>query len=150
MSDMHNYIDSQLFSNRRRQLRLFSCPIFTNLTRYIPIFLLLLGSFSLNSEAAVYTWDGGGATEFWSEANNWNPNSVPISADDIVFDGSFSQKPSEANISINLNRMTIQNNFTSTITIKGSVVVNSSITIPSGCRLYLVLYLTPYSIPYMI
>ena len=36
---------------------------------------------------ATKTWDGGGSTNNWSEGANWNGDTIPTSADDIVFDG---------------------------------------------------------------
>jgi hypothetical protein len=32
------------------------------------------------------TWDGGAATDDWSLADNWNPNGVPTSQDDVTID----------------------------------------------------------------
>lgn len=31
------------------------------------------------------TWDGGGSTNNWSEAANWNPNAAPIDGIDLIF-----------------------------------------------------------------
>ena len=36
--------------------------------------------------AAVKTWDGGGDGVNWNSANNWNPNGVPGTTDDITID----------------------------------------------------------------
>ena len=36
------------------------------------------------AQAVVLTWDAGGANEFWSNAQNWNPDDPPDSADDAV------------------------------------------------------------------
>ena len=35
---------------------------------------------------AQITWDGGGGNSFWGTANNWNPNGVPTSGDNVVVD----------------------------------------------------------------
>ncbi len=32
------------------------------------------------------TWDGGAGDGLWSSANNWDPNTVPISTDDVTID----------------------------------------------------------------
>src|SRR5262245_52870763 len=32
----------------------------------------------------VYTWDGGGGNLLWNDAQNWDTNSVPGAADDVV------------------------------------------------------------------
>ncbi|MBL6964410.1 MAG: LamG domain-containing protein, partial [Bacteroidetes bacterium] len=33
------------------------------------------------------TWDGGASTSNWGDANNWNPDGVPESSDDVLLDG---------------------------------------------------------------
>src|SRR5262245_22336064 len=42
------------------------------------------------------TWDGGGADNNWTTANNWNPNVVPVNTGtaNIVFAGSIRLTPS--------------------------------------------------------
>ncbi len=35
------------------------------------------------------TWDGGAGTTNWGDANNWNPNAVPLASEDIELDGAF-------------------------------------------------------------
>ena len=32
------------------------------------------------------TWDGGAGDGLWSSANNWNPDALPISTDDVIID----------------------------------------------------------------
>lgn len=41
---------------------------------------------SHNASAGTRTWDGGGATNNWSEAANWSGDTVPDAGDDVVFD----------------------------------------------------------------
>lgn len=36
---------------------------------------------------AIKTWTGAGANELWNTALNWSGGTIPIAADDIVFDG---------------------------------------------------------------
>ncbi|MCU0239849.1 MAG: carboxypeptidase-like regulatory domain-containing protein [Pyrinomonadaceae bacterium] len=36
---------------------------------------------------AQITWDGGGATNNWSEAANWSTDTVPLNTDVVIFDG---------------------------------------------------------------
>lgn len=42
------------------------------------------------------TWDGGAGTNNWGDANNWNPNGVPLATDDVVISRN-------ANTTINVN-----------------------------------------------
>ena len=39
----------------------------------------------LTAQGSTLTWDGGGATNNWSEAANWNPNLAPQDGLDLVF-----------------------------------------------------------------
>ena len=39
---------------------------------------------SLTSYGAPVAWDGGGAGESWNTADNWNPNGVPGTGDDVT------------------------------------------------------------------
>jgi hypothetical protein len=58
-----------------------------HLTRLI-FALFFIASYS--SFAATVTWDGGGGTQSWDNANNWNPNSIPGPSDDVIIpDGSI-------------------------------------------------------------
>lgn len=43
------------------------------------------------ARAMIYTWDGGGITNNWSEANNWMPDAVPSPGDSVTFDGTSSK-----------------------------------------------------------
>ncbi len=36
---------------------------------------------------AQLTWDGGGATNNWSEAANWSTDTLPLNTDIVIFDG---------------------------------------------------------------
>src|SRR5215475_13226742 len=49
--------------------------------------LISLIFFSPSSSAVNRTWDGGGATNNWSEAANWSGDVVPGAGDIAVFDG---------------------------------------------------------------
>jgi hypothetical protein len=55
------------------------------------IFIALVASFYLvaeNASATTYNWDGGdAANQLASDADNWNPDGVPITADIITVDG---------------------------------------------------------------
>ena len=43
---------------------------------------------SASAPAATKTWDGGAATENWSDSANWNANGVPTSSDAVLLDNS--------------------------------------------------------------
>ncbi len=46
---------------------------------------------TLNSEAAIKTWDGGGTDSNWLTATNWVGDVAPVSGDDLVFPANASQ-----------------------------------------------------------
>ncbi len=51
---------------------------------FLMLFLLFFG---INSASAQKTWDGGASTTNWGDANNWSPNGVPTSSDNVVLSG---------------------------------------------------------------
>jgi len=44
-----------------------------------------VASLSLASPLLAVTWDGGGANNNWSTANNWNPNGAPAAGSQLLF-----------------------------------------------------------------
>jgi len=46
--------------------------------------LLVLLIFFTTQGFGQKTWDGGAGTSNWGDANNWNPNGVPLLTDDVV------------------------------------------------------------------
>ena len=63
----------------------------------------------------TYTWDGGGATNNWSECANWSANTCPTTADAVVFDGT-STKNATLDNATTVTSMTISSGYTGTIT----------------------------------
>jgi autotransporter-associated beta strand protein len=64
----------------------------------IIIFLALICLFSLNSFAAMKTWDGGGADDNWATAANWVGDIAPIVGDDLVFPANAAKFTTNNNI----------------------------------------------------
>ena len=73
------------------------------------------------AHAAIITWDGGGATNNWSEAANWS-TAVPGSADIATFDGT-SAKPATIDVSISVAGINITSAYSGTITQASGVTV---------------------------
>lgn len=85
--------------------------------------LLLLGLvFTTETSAATRTWDGGGATNNFSEAANWSDDVAPVSGDEVTFDAS-STKNANIDSNISLFRFSIQMGYTGTITQASGVAV---------------------------
>ena len=70
------------------------------------------------------TWDGGGDGVNWSSANNWNPNGVPLSTDNIEFSGAnYTGITVDGNYTC--NNLTLGNSAHDiTVTISGSNSLN--------------------------
>ncbi len=82
------------------------------------------------------TWDGGASTTNWNDANNWNPNGVPTSSDNVYLDnsnvaGAYSVVISTANDSA--NRVDIAGTSTITLSLNsGDLTIVDNLTINSG------------------
>jgi hypothetical protein len=89
--------------------------------------------FASQISAATYTWDGGGATNNWSEAANWSENVVPASGDSVVFNAT-STKNATVDVNATLGYFAIQNGYTGTITQSNgvSVTTNADFTMAGG------------------
>src|SRR5437868_7787708 len=89
----------------------------------ITLFALLLACASLfqpdrKASAEVLntvTWDGGGATNNWSEAANWSGDILPGAGDGIVFNVT-STKNVNINVSVTVNSIFIGSGYTGIIT----------------------------------
>ena len=82
---------------------------------------ILLGHhFSRSVQAANISWNGGGATNNWSEAANWSGGAAPTSSDVAIFNGPGTAPNGNKNVTIdvNINVLGIQINtgYTGTIT----------------------------------
>lgn len=79
---------------------------------------------------AYKTWDGGAGTNNWNDANNWNPNGVPSSSDDVELTGA---NTININTSAACNNLTL-NNASLTVTIQSgqSLSVAGDLTLTNG------------------
>jgi hypothetical protein len=85
------------------------------------VFALILAIFSVlflhirNSQAVVRTWDGGGATNNWSEDANWSSDTEPGASDVATFNGT-STKHVTIDTAINVQGIDINSGYTGVIT----------------------------------
>ncbi|MCD9185934.1 MAG: hypothetical protein LUM44_05845 [Pyrinomonadaceae bacterium] len=70
--------------------------------------------FAFTANAVTRTWDGGGVTNNWSEAANWSGDSVPTSADDVIFN-STSVKNAAINQTFTISTLQIQSGYSGTV-----------------------------------
>ncbi len=73
--------------------------------------------------AVGITWDGGGATNNWSEPANWSGDVVPVASDDVVFDGT-STKDCLVNVNISLNTINLNAGYTGTVSMGSGFTAN--------------------------
>jgi hypothetical protein len=84
---------------------------------------------------AIKTWTGAGANDNWTTALNWSGGTVPLAADDIVFDGVF---PITGNKNCNYNNSTTAiasinfTGYTGTFTFSINIVLAGTMTLGAG------------------
>ena len=100
---------------------------------------LLFFTLTYLTTSAQKTWDGGAGTNNWNDANNWNPNGVPTSTDNVTIGNGFNVVLNTSTTIASLavgggisGQLTIGNNNTNrTLTVTANVSVNSGATITS-------------------
>lgn len=117
-------IDSHYSTTKNdRTIKLPKCII-------IGLLLLIVGVGSV--DAALKTWDRGAGNNNWASPNNWNPNGVPTSSDDVVIPNNFNVTVNTAAVcaSFTING----GNKTNLITISTgqSLTVSGEVTIGAG------------------
>ncbi len=88
------------------------------LVRLVSATAVVLISFGVRvapAMAAVVVWDGGGATNNWSEAANWLGDILPGATDIATFDGT-SVKNATISAAVNVAGITINPGYTGTLT----------------------------------
>lgn len=92
------------------------------------IFLFLQTAAAL---AVSRTWDGGGATNNWSDAVNWSGDAVPTSADDAVFN-STNVKNSAIDTAFTVNSVAVNSGYSGTITQNAALTTTGSFVQNAG------------------
>lgn len=64
-------------------------------------------------------WDGGGADENWSNADNWSANVLPLSTHSVVFDGLISNKSCTIDMNVNVSSLALTNSYGGLVTMGG-------------------------------
>lgn len=89
------------------------------------IFIVLFSQ-TITANAVSRTWDGGGATNNWSDAANWSGDVAPTSADDAVFN-STSTKAATIDQNFTVSTFQIQSGYTGTITQSAARISQSTV-----------------------
>jgi hypothetical protein len=96
-------------------------------------FTILFCLFTSISHAATRTWDGGGSTNNWSDAANWDCNCLPAAGDDTAIPLSF--VTTTINIDVNVAVASIHSNANIVVNPGVSVTLTGDITMSNGADL---------------
>ena len=109
-------------------MRSQSTKHYVTVTIVLALIAFVVGSVSVSADLLPFggssmlvtrTWDGGGATNNWSDATNWSGDVVPGSGDDVVFDGT-SAKNAVIDTSLSISSLQIATGYTGTVSQGGS------------------------------
>jgi len=89
------------------------------------------GRIQLGSLPVAGLWDGGGSTNNWSEAANWDNGAVPGSSTPILFNAT-STKNAVVNSNVTVASLTMDSGYTGSVTLGGTLTDNGNLTINSG------------------
>ncbi|HEX6624245.1 MAG TPA: hypothetical protein VF064_11065, partial [Pyrinomonadaceae bacterium] len=84
--------------------------------------------FTRGASAVNRTWDGGGATNNWSEDANWSDDTEPVAGDIAVFDGT-STKNATIDVSINVAAIYINPGYTGTPGVAGTITQAAGVAV---------------------
>ncbi|WKZ31414.1 MAG: response regulator [Candidatus Dojkabacteria bacterium] len=85
------------------------------------------------AKAATYTWDGGGATENWSECTNWSTDVCPTSADSVIFDGTSSKNSTvDSSFGGTITAVSINAGYSGVVTQGRALIMNGAYTQSAG------------------
>lgn len=106
---------------------------------FLQIFLILGSVLSIGFlgksvvSAASYTWDGGGATENWSDCDNWSTNICPIAGDTVTFSNSSVKNSTvDAAWGGTLASIVVQSNYSGVITLERTLTTTSTLVFDGG------------------
>lgn len=88
--------------------------------------------------SATHTWDGGGADENWTTADNWSNNVVPDCNDNVVFNNT-SSKFCRINSGVTVRDITLNSNYSGRLIIESNgsiasedITVNGSLLVANS------------------
>jgi hypothetical protein len=94
----------------------------------------LIGVFALSTQAAIKTWDGGGADANWNTPANWVGDTAPVANDDLVFPAVAAQFTTNNNFFLltNFSSITFEGG---TYTVSGNLLrLNNGLTVNGGTQ----------------
>ena len=89
------------------------------------------GRIALGTLPVAGLWDGGGTTNDWSEAANWDNGAVPGVSTPILFNAT-SIKNATVNGNTTAANLTLDAGYTGAVTLGGALTVSGDVTVNSG------------------
>ena len=87
--------------------------------------VVLIFTAAAAGNAATRTWDGGGATNNWTDAANWSEDTAPVAGDSILLNAT-SSKNLIIDTTVSVVYFAVQSGYAGTITQSGGVSVTIS------------------------
>lgn len=76
----------------------------------------MLGFFNTNhAHAAAKTWTGLGATNNWSDSDNWSPAGAPIAADAVIINTGTKNVNIDSSAAASISGLTIDAGYSGTV-----------------------------------
>ena len=92
-----------------------------------------IGNITVNPGTSVFIWDGGGTTNDWTDAANWNLDRVPEADDIVIFDATSTKNATvDAVFAGTVYEVRINSGYTGTITQDRDLQTAFSFSIASG------------------
>ncbi len=80
------------------------------------------GNWTFDPTCAPFVWDGGGATNNWSEAANWRRNLLPLASTVVLFNGT-SVKDSVVDTSYSVDGVQVNSGYSGTLSWSGGNIL---------------------------
>ena len=89
------------------------------------------GRIALGALPVAGLWDGGGTTNDWSQAENWDNGAVPGAGTPILFNAT-STKNATVNGAVSAASLTMDSGYTGAVTLGGNLTVSGDLALNSG------------------
>ncbi|EMI57701.1 LamG-like jellyroll fold domain-containing protein, partial [Rhodopirellula sallentina] len=88
---------------------------------------------TVNPGQTVFVWDGGGATNDWTDADNWNHDLVPEADDIVVFDATSTKDSTlDAAFAGAISEIQVNSGYTGTLTLDRTLANSGDLTVADG------------------
>ncbi len=119
----------------QHQLGLFWNKYWKTVLSGILLVMLIIGGFTYYQTAfgVTYTWDGEGATNDWSDCDNWSSDTCPDSGDSVLFNAtSIKDATFDSAATSTLVNLSLASGYTGTVTISKDLNVTGQLILADG------------------